>query len=111
MPLGSTINTARTVLLPLPGCSMPSFKEIDSVDSIIGNDTQKAILSGVVNGTASMIDGMIEKSKKELGCSARVILTGGDSELIGKYLNTNIDENNSKFTLLGLDFLYKFNQG
>ena len=111
--VGGTISLGLRNQLKAISSSTSALPEFDlrDVDSIIGNDTQKAILSGVVNGTASMIDGMIEKSKKELGCSARVILTGGDSELIGKYLNTNIDENNSKFTLLGLNFLYKFNQG
>ena len=110
--VGGIISLGLRNQLKAISSSTSALPELDlrEVNSVIGNNTQKAILSGVVNGTASMIDGMIEKTKSELGCSAKVILTGGDSELIGKYLNANIDEINSKFTLFGLNFLYKLNK-
>lgn len=110
--VGGTISLGLRNQLKAISSSASALPELDlrKVDSAIGNNTQKAILSGVVNGTASMIDGMIEKSEKELGYSAKVVLTGGDCELIGTYLNTNIDEINSQFTLLGLNFLYKLNK-
>lgn len=53
--------------------------------SLIGRDTRQSMLSGVTFGFGSMIDGLIEKLKKELRPSPKVVMTGGDSLLLKPY--------------------------
>lgn len=58
-------------------------------NSVIGNNTTDAILSGLIHGTASMIEGMLEKFEEELGKSD-TIATGGYFELIAPYMKRKI---------------------
>ena len=75
----------------------------------IGHNTHDAILSGVIRGTASMIDGMIEQCEKELGEKAIIVATGGYSGLIANYLKRPFDYINPILTLEGLRYLYNAN--
>ena len=75
----------------------------------IGHNTTDAILSGVIRGTASMIDGLVEQCEKELGERAILIATGGYAGLIANYLKRSFDEINPIHTLEGLKFLYCLN--
>lgn len=76
----------------------------------IGNNTSEAILSGVIRGSACMIDGLIEQCEKELGTKATLIATGGYSGLISSYLKRPFDFINPTLTLEGLRFLYDLNK-
>lgn len=78
-------------------------------NSAIGNNTTDAILSGVIRGTACMIDGLIEQCEKELGQKAVVVATGGYSGLIANYLKRPFDFINPTLTLEGLRHLYNIN--
>lgn len=78
--------------------------------SAIGNNTSDAILSGVIRGTACMIDGLVEQCEKELGSKATLIATGGYSGLISGYLKRPFDFINPTLTLEGLRFLYELNK-
>ena len=64
--------------------------------------------SGIVFGTASMIDGMIERYKAELGDDATVIATGGIAPSIVMHCKSDIivDEN---LLTDGLLIIYKKN--
>lgn len=53
--------------------------------TLIGKDTPGSMLSGVTFGFGSMIDGLIEKLKKELKDNPKVIATGGDCLFIKPY--------------------------
>jgi len=92
----------------------------------IGNNTSEAILSGVIRGTACLIEGLVEQCEAELGggndltnasgCSpncekvkAVLIATGGYSGLISSYLKRPFDFINPTLTLEGLRFLYDLN--
>ena len=75
----------------------------------IGHNTNDAILSGVIRGTACMIDGMIEQCEKELGQKAVIVATGGYSGLIANYLKRPFDYINPTLTLEGLRYLYQLN--
>lgn len=74
----------------------------------IGNSTSEAILSGVIRGTACMIDGLVEQCEKELGEKATLVATGGYSGLIANYLKRPFDFINPTLTLEGLRYLYNF---
>ena len=81
----------------------------------IGSNTSDAILSGVIRGSACMIDGLVEQCEKELGqngqpVKATLIATGGYSGLISSYLKRPFDFINPTLTLEGLRFLYELNK-
>lgn len=78
-------------------------------DKAIGNNTSEAILSGVIRGSACMIDGLVEQCETELGSKATLVATGGYSGLISSYLKRPFDFINPTLTLEGLRFLYNLN--
>ncbi|MBR1754885.1 type III pantothenate kinase [bacterium] len=77
--------------------------------SAIGDNTTDAILSGVIRGTACMIDGLVKQCEKELGEKAIIVATGGYSGLISNYLEKPFDFINPTLTLEGLRILYNLN--
>ncbi len=54
--------------------------------NVIGRDTTTCIQSGSVYGFASLIEGMVSRIKNEIG-EAKVVLTGGLSEVMKNVLN------------------------
>lgn len=83
--------------------------DVAKSEKAIGHSTAEAILSGVIRGTACMIDGLVEQCEQELGEKATVIATGGYSGLISSYLKRPFDFINPTLTLEGLRFLYELN--
>ena len=75
----------------------------------IGHNTTDAILSGVIRGTAAMIDGIVEQCERELGGHAVIVATGGYSGLIANYMKRPFDFINPTLTLEGLRQLYLLN--
>ncbi len=59
----------KTALLPSVAMEAPQ--------RVIGKNTDECIRSGLVLGNACMIDGMIDRINKELGCECTVVATGG----------------------------------
>lgn len=78
--------------------------------NVIGNDTTTCIQSGMIYGTASMIDGMVNKTKKELNLdNVKVVLTGGLAPMIKDVLTIDyIYEPN--ILIEGLIYLYYKNR-
>ena len=76
----------------------------EDVSNPIGHNTKDCIQSGMVFGWSSMIDGMIDKYKNELG-EFKTILTGGEARYLVKHLQHQViyDEN---LLLDGLKYLY-----
>lgn len=83
--------------------------EVAISSKAIGSNTTDAILSGVIRGTACMIDGLVEQCEKELGEEATLVATGGYSGLIANYLKRPFDYINPTLTLEGLRYLYSIN--
>ena len=72
----------------------------------IGTNTSEALRSGLLFGYASMIDGMVDKFKSELGePDIKVVATGGISALL-KGLTKNITHFDTDLTLKGIAQLY-----
>ena len=61
--------TSRTSLLP--GIQLESPKQA------LGRSTGDAMRSGIMYGTAAMLDGMIDRFREELGCDFTILATGG----------------------------------
>lgn len=74
--------------------------------SLIGRDTRQSMLSGITFGFGSMIDGLIERFKKELNPSLKVVMTGGDSLLLKPYC-TKVDYFQPDLILKGMAGLAK----
>lgn len=55
----------------LPGISLEEPKKA------IGTNTVDSMRSGLLYGTAAMLDGMIDRMEKELGYPAKIVATGG----------------------------------
>lgn len=56
--------------------------EIEAPKTAIGKNTQQSMKSGVVFGTAAMLDGMLDRFEAELGSLNTIIATGGAAKLI-----------------------------
>ena len=76
----------------------------------IGTNTCDAILSGVMRGCASMIDGLVKQCEKELGESAVIVATGGYASIVAEYMERPFDFINPILTLEGLRYLYYLNK-
>ena len=71
--------------------------EITPSSAAIGHNTNDAILSGILRGTAAMIDGLVEQCEKELGQKAVIVARQFD------FINPTL-------TLEGLRYLYQINK-
>lgn len=58
--------------------------DLQTPPSVIGKNTIHAMQSGLLFGYAAMVEGMVEKFKKQLGPDMKVIATGGLAELVSK---------------------------
>lgn len=80
-------------------------------ERVIGNTTETALQSGIVNGYIALLDGMIARMKDELGePGVRVIGTGGWMELLGP-ASREIQHVDGQLTLDGLYCLWRRSVG
>ncbi len=73
---------------------------------VIGKTTEESLRSGIILGSASQIDGMVEKIEKELGKKCKIIATGGLAPLVFG-LSKKIQKMNLSLTLEGLRLIYE----
>ena len=87
----------------LPGINL------DQPKSVIGKNTVDCMRSGMMYGTAAMLDGLIDRIEEELGHSATIIATGGMAQFVLPLCKHEIllDKN---LLLKGLNVLYKKNK-
>jgi len=76
--------------------------------AVIGRNTTASMQAGLVYGYVGLIEGIVERMKKELGDGARVIATGGLAELIAAQ-TTVIDTVDQRLTLDGLRIIHESN--
>ena len=93
--------TSRTSKLPRIG--------LDAPKRLIGKNTIESMKSGILYGSASMLDGMIDRIEDELGRKTTVVATGGLSGRIVPLCRHEItlDEN---LLLRGLRYIYDKNK-
>jgi type III pantothenate kinase len=91
---------ARTAMLPRVSLTRPA--------KAIGTNTIAAMQSGIVFGYISLIEGMVARIQKELPEKAKVILTGGFTDIISKGTSI-IDEVNPNLIFIGLKLIYDMN--
>lgn len=90
----------RTAQLP--------YISLDEPAGVIGTNTINSIKSGIVYGTADMLDGLIRRMKKEIGEDAAVIACGGIAHQIIRHCSEpmTIDDH---IVLEGLKIIYHKN--
>ncbi len=76
--------------------------------SVIGSNTVDCMQSGLVYGTAAMLDGLIERMEEELGYSTTIVATGGLSKEIIPLCRKDIIYNEN-LLLEGLRIIYDKN--
>ncbi len=84
------------------------FPEVGENVELIGKTTRESILSGVINGMAAEIDGIIDEYKKRFN-ALKVVLTGGDYKYFDKRLKNSIFAR-SNFVVEGLLEILNFNE-
>ena len=82
---------------------------LEAPDEVIGKNSEESMKSGVVLGTASMIDGMVERFEKELGQAAAIVATGGYSGDVVPYCGRSVIHD-PHLTLEGLYRIYLKNR-
>ena len=66
--------TGRTALLP--------GLQLDQPRKAIGRNTIDCMRSGIMMGSACMLDGMVQRMEEELGCKTTVVVTGGIAKFV-----------------------------
>lgn len=82
--------------------------ELVAPQNVIGKTTTTSVQSGIIYGTAGLVDGLVERVIKELGGHARVIATGGFAELIAEQCH-RLERVEARLTLLGLRLIFERN--
>jgi type III pantothenate kinase len=82
--------------------------ELLAPPSAIGKSTITSVQSGVVYGTAALVDGLVERVRDELGDSARIIATGGLAPMVIHHCK-HIERVEPDLTLHGLRLLFARN--
>ncbi len=90
-----------TAQLPKIGLSVP--------DTVIGKNTVDCMRSGVLYGSAAMIDGMIDRIWEELGYETIIVATGGLAQIVVPHCTHEIILNN-ELLLQGLRLIYEKNR-
>ncbi|MBQ6831071.1 MAG: type III pantothenate kinase [Oscillospiraceae bacterium] len=93
--------TERTALLP--------GLQLDQPKKAIGRNTIDCMRSGIMLGTACMLDGMIEKMEQELGQKTTVVATGGIAKFVLPMCQTPIHYDKD-LLIKGLAALYRDNK-
>ena len=87
----------------LPGISL------DNPGKVIGKNTVDCMRSGMMYGTAAMLDGLIDRIGEELGHSSTIIATGGLAQFITPLCRHEILLEKD-LLLKGLNLIYKKNR-
>ena len=87
----------------LPGISL------DKPRNVIGKNTVDCIRSGMMYGTAAMIDGIVDRIEEELGHESTLIATGGLARFVTPLCRHQIVLEND-LLLKGLNLIYKKNR-
>lgn len=86
---------------------LPLVEQSEAHIKLIGQNTEEALLSGVLNGVIAEVDGIIDRYKTGIS-DILVIFTGGDLKHFDKNLKNNIFAAEN-LVLQGLNFILEYN--
>ncbi|MFN2593966.1 MAG: type III pantothenate kinase [Actinomycetota bacterium] len=102
------IDTAATALFS--ATAQLRRVELIAPSSVIGRSTVTALQSGIVLGTAALVDGLIDRVADELGGEPKVVATGGLAPVVADHCR-RIDVIEPILTLMGLRLIFERNAG
>jgi type III pantothenate kinase len=79
--------------------------EAPAGDSVVGRTTESQMIIGIYWGYVAMIEGLVERLKREIGGAVTVVSTGGLAALFDKHTNV-FDAIEPDLTIRGLSLLY-----
>jgi type III pantothenate kinase len=82
--------------------------ELTAPPGAIGRSTVTALQSGIIFGTAALVDGLVQRVVDELGGRAKVIATGGLAGTVMSHCKT-IEDVEPTLTLIGLRLIFDRN--
>jgi len=91
------------------GTSKLSKVPVKLPDAALGTDTTKCIQAGLFYGTAGAVERLLIEIEKESGLRLEVVVTGGYSRLLSKFLKKKHDVR-PHLTLEGLKMIYARNK-
>ncbi len=80
---------------------LPRVEIFKAPDKVVGKYTIESIKSGIIYGSAAMVDGMVQRIQEETGDSSKVVATGGLAPLIFN-VSRSIEHVDHALTLDGL---------
>ena len=87
---------------------LPRVEIFAKPKTVVAKETISSINSGLIYGYAGLVDGIVNRIKKEVGADVTVLATGGLAPLI-KSEATTIDYVEEFLTLEGLKAIYELN--
>lgn len=82
--------------------------EFTNPGSVIGQNTEHCIQSGLLFGYVGLLEYLVEKARVELGAPAQVIATGGMGDIVAGQTDC-VDIINPTLTLTGLQMIHEMN--
>ena len=82
--------------------------EVVRTDKVICRNTVESMQAGVFYGFVGQVDGIVARMRKELGCKAKVVATGGLAVIVAPATDA-IDVVEPMLTLEGLRIIYDRN--
>ncbi len=83
--------------------------ELVAPGAAIGKTTVTSVQSGIVYGTAALVDGLVERVVEELGGAAELIATGGLASIVLEHTRL-LEHMEPILTLTGLRLIFERNQ-
>jgi type III pantothenate kinase len=87
----------KTALLPRIRLAEPG--------KVIGRSTEESIQSGLFHGYGALCDGMITRLGEEMGCKPKVVMTGGYSGVLSRFMKHSIAAVDEELIYKGIGLL------
>jgi len=84
--------------------------DVNAPKNVIGKNTADCMQSGIIFGSAALIDGMLERTLKELGGNASIVATGDWANTIVPHCLRQDIIIDSELVMHGLSLIWKKNQ-
>lgn len=109
--LGGTISAGMGISLDALASrtSQLPYVGLDAPDKVIGSNTISSMKSGLIYGTAAMMDGMADRIERELKKKATLVATGGRAAQVVEYCQRDVILD-SELLLHGLRLIYEKNK-